>query len=244
MSNTQKQEQQTTVTEGYRLDIYNSKKEELNKELLKYERYCIKSRDLEHLLRLHNFMLRQSMKQITALFNEFINNTSKDALPEEKEILQKTFDLLFKEHALDFYNQFFIRCTVEVNEQHFETKEVYRIRDISVIYKDQKEDFAIASGDVFHPLINEIYNDNIPYTKLSETIVKSETLLNILSETFYQTLINPNSIYNTIYFNQKADKITYLNASDFDTLVKSSQFKSYVSKFNEVSIETVLIPAN
>lgn len=229
-------------TEQYRRDIYSSKRQELEKELSKYEYYCNKSRDLEHLLRLHNFLLKNSFKKIKATYDEFMNNTSKEATEEEVSILQKTFDLLFIDNAIDFYNEISVRGYIGVHEKFSETKENYQLFQISVLYKGQEKEQLVLDGQQLQDVIEDINQKNIKYEDLASHILSHPVFIERLSNVLYQTLLNPNSSFNTIHFQKNSSKeIKYFNASDFKNAIGGNEFKKYLQNLDDAFIQTTLL---
>lgn len=239
MENQQVNKQEViSETEQYRVDIYNAKRDELNQELKRYEKYCIHSRDLEHLLKLHNFLLRDSFKEVKGIFDRFVQRMSADTDKEEMEILQNTFNILFVDNAFDFYTEFGVRIYINVNEAYFETKEHYAVDSIEVIYKGQDKDQVMVNGAYLQELIEELNKKQIPYEEINSFVVNHPHFIDILGEAILSTLANHNVAFNTIFFK---DNKQLQNATDFKKFVTTGKFKEHVKKLEDVQVFTKLV---
>jgi hypothetical protein len=239
----QNSQENVSITENFRLSIYNTKKQELDKELQKYEKYCYKSRDLEHILRLHNFLLRSSYKEIKSIYDTFLDRTESETDVEEVAILQKTFDLLFIDNAFDFLNEFAIRIYVNVREEYQFTDGNRILTGVEVIYKGDDTRPIILTNNDLQELFKDTIGQNLSVNELKKSIINHNSFEALLGNVIQNILLNATSLHNTILFNGEVEdnKKTYYNASDFKKLLKTGQFAKYLLKLDDVEIITNII---
>ncbi len=235
----QKQEQ-VPPTEQFRKTLYEGKKAELEKELRKYELYCVRSRDLEQLLNLHNFLMHESFREVKAVFEKFSKRFA-DVEDEEKEVYKKTFDLKFIDTALDFFNGFAVRLQVSVPESAQETKEVYTVNHIEVVYKGEKDEQLVIAGGDLQPVVERLNADKVPFEKLQATLLSDEFFVRVFADILYSTLMNHQLEFNTVTFSKDAKNPTYYNGSDFKKLVLDKTFDKYLTKLEDVQVYTSLV---
>lgn len=239
----QKQEVQSQVpfTEQFRRNLYEEKEKELTLELQKYNRYCVKSRDLENLLKLHNFLIKDSFNEIKSIYDKFMKRVAKDSVQEEIDILEKTFELLFLEHSLDFFNEFVIRIKTIVPESDLNTKENYVISEVEVVYTGQNEEKVIVPAMAFKQLLIDINSTKVKFEDIKKSLLSHDELFNYFSNAIYNTLDNPNIAFNTIVFDNGSKKLNHYNAHDFNKLKQDGTFKKLLKDFQNVQLYTELV---
>ena len=237
----QPQQENIPPTEQFRRTFYEGKRAELDKELKKYEMYAIRSRDLEQLLNLHNFLLQDSFREVSAIYEKYISRLDNvDA--EEKEVYERTFSLKFLETALDFFNGFAVRVHTFVPESNQETKEGYSIGAISVLYKGEDNEVVIINSQDLKPVIDDLNKEKVPYEKLKDALLSHEFFVRVFGDIIYSTLMNHQSEYNTITFSSDMKNPTFYNGNDFKKLVLNKTFDKHLAKLEDIQVLTSLVP--
>lgn len=234
-------QQNISPSEQFRNNLYNNKKEELNKELKKYEEYCIRSKDLEHILSLHNFFLGDSFKEVRSIYNRYMKRVENQVNDKAKEVLSDTFHLLFIEHALDFYNEFGIRVNIIVPEKHMENKEVFTVNTVSVIYKGEDKDDVVVNLTQADEVVQDINSLTSDVSDIKKELLSHSKFVEVFKNVIYNTLASPQITYNTVFFNKTDKDNTYLNAADFKKFSKKG-FDKFINELSDFNINTTLTP--
>jgi hypothetical protein len=240
----QQKNEQLPKTELFRQNLLNNKKLELDKEMQKYLEYCILSRDLENLLKLHNFLLSDSFKEVTAIYERFVKRLSSDNEVDgvKSHILNSTFDLLFKEYAFDLFNDFSVQISVAVPQEKMESKEFYSVQDIRVLYKGNSEDELYVGHGLpqVYSILQDVNDKLVPFDDIKSYILSHPIFIETLFNQIHAKLADHAVANNTIFF-AKESKHNYYNASDFKKMLVSGQFKKYILSMEDVHVFTQLI---